>query len=409
MTSSSSSKSTEPESQAFFNGGGAVDQSPLHELADMAKEMMERGVRRIHVLAWRDLEDREAGGSEVHADAFMRRWQDAGLDIVHRTSKAVGEPSQTVRHGYRVVRRGGRLTVFPRTVVSETLRRMGPYDAVVEIWNGVPWFSPVWCRKPHVVVLHHVHDRMWDQILPGPAAWFGRKLESSIAPPLYRRTETVTLCEDSKVDLEHLGWPRERVHVAPAGVDAFFHPGGTKTENPSVVAVGRLAPVKRFEELMCQFRSVRDRLPTATLTIVGDGSDRHRLEQWIQDNDAATWIQLMGRVDQEKLRDVYRSSWLITSASMAEGWGLTLTEAAGCGTPAVVSDIGGHRSAVLHEQTGLLVEMSNLGERIADLLVDETKRNEMAKEAVRWARSLSWDQLAVDVLRPLHHRTMDRQ
>ena len=50
--------------------------------------MIDAGVRRIHVLAWRDLDDVDAGGSEVHADELMSRWATAGLDIVHRTSAA---------------------------------------------------------------------------------------------------------------------------------------------------------------------------------------------------------------------------------------------------------------------------------------------------------------------------------
>ena len=36
--------------------------------------MVTVGVRRVHVLAWRDLDDPDAGGSEVHADEFMRRF-----------------------------------------------------------------------------------------------------------------------------------------------------------------------------------------------------------------------------------------------------------------------------------------------------------------------------------------------
>lgn len=377
-------------------------------LSEMVTQMRDHGVRRVHVLAWRDLEDREAGGSEVHADAFMRRWQEAGLEILHRTSRAVGIPAETVRNGYRVVRRGGRLGVFPRVILAETLHRMGPYDALVEIWNGVPWLSPIWCRKPRLVVLHHVHDRMWEQILPAPAAWIGRHLEASIAPRFYRRTETVTLCEDSKVDLQRLGWPSERIHVAHAGVDPFFSPAGDKTAHPSVVAVGRLAPVKRFVELLEQFESVHDRLPDATLTIVGDGPERARIEQWIDTHRAQSWVRLAGRVDRETLRSLYRSSWLITSASLAEGWGLTLTEAAGCGTPAVVTDIGGHRSSVSDGRTGSLVDVSNLGGRIGDLLLDEHTRGTMGEHAIAWARSLSWDELAASVLRPLHRSIVDR-
>ena len=90
--------------------------------------------------------------------------------MLHRTSAAVGLPATDTRNGYAVVRRGSRYSVFPRTIASELTRRMGRFDALVEIWNGVPWFSPVWCRRPHITVLHHIHGPMWDQILPGPLA-----------------------------------------------------------------------------------------------------------------------------------------------------------------------------------------------------------------------------------------------
>lgn len=377
-------------------------------ITDMARSMIDAGVKTVHVLAWRDLLDPEAGGSEIHADAFMTRWQEAGLDIVHRTSHASALPEESRRNGYRVVRKGGRFTVFGRVVASELSRSMGPYDAVVEIWNGVPWMSPVWCRRPHLLVLHHVHGPMWDQILPGPLAWIGKKLESSWAPPLYRRTPTVTLCEDSKADLESLGWPSHNITVAHAGVDSYFHPGGDKTSHPSVLAVGRLAPVKRFEDLLNQFERTRGLVPGAELTIVGEGPQRGILENWIQDHEAHEWVHLLGRVSRDDLRDLYRRSWLITSASLAEGWGLTLTEAAGCGTPAVATDIGGHRSSVIHDVTGQLVPLEELGSSCAALLGNDRLRAELGRQALERARTLSWDRLAADVLWPLYRQVMGR-
>ncbi|MFM7125280.1 MAG: glycosyltransferase family 4 protein, partial [Actinomycetota bacterium] len=134
------------------------------------------------------------------------------------------------------------------------------------------------------------------------------------------------------------------------------------------------------------------------------GPERSRLERRIADLDAHHWIRLVGRVPFEDLLALYRSSWLITSASLTEGWGLTLTEAAGCGTPAVASDVPGHRSSVLADRTGTLVPVNELGSALADLLIDHERRTMMSDLAVQWARSLSWDRLAEQVLHPLHRR-----
>lgn len=367
----------------------------------MVADMVAHGVRRVHVLAWRDLDDSEAGGSENHADEFMRRWQEAGLSVLHRTSHAVGRPRVDERHGYDVVRRGGRMSVFPRVAVSETLGRMGPYDALVEIWNGVPWLSPVWCRKPRILILHHIHGPMWDQMFPGPIAALGRTIETRLAPPLYRRTPTVTTSTDTHEELLHLGWKPELVTTGPVGVDDFFSPGGSKTAHPSVLAVGRQAPVKRFVDLLEQARVARDRVPNLTLTLVGDGPERGAIEAWIRGHDA-TWVTLAGRVDREELRDHYRRSWIVASASLAEGWGLALTEAAGCGTPAVATDISGHRCSVLHDRTGILAPLESLGDAIADVLTNDELRARLTVGAESRARTLTWDALAVGVLEPLH-------
>ena len=48
--------------------------------------------------------------------------------------------------------------------------------------TACPWFSPVWCRRPRITFLHHVHGPMWGQILPGPLAAFGRVLEAAHRP-----------------------------------------------------------------------------------------------------------------------------------------------------------------------------------------------------------------------------------
>jgi glycosyltransferase involved in cell wall biosynthesis len=381
----------------------------VSDVDELATELRAHGVRRIHVLAWRDLDDPEAGGSEVHADHVMRRWASAGLQIVHRTSAAAAQPAETTRRGYRVVRRGSRYGVFPRTAAAEVLRRMGPRDALVEIWNGVPWMSPVWCRGPRVTWLHHVHGPMWNQVLPPPLAQAGRLVEARLAPPFYRRTHVVTLAESSREELTELGFPDTRVHVVPPGVEPVFRPGGERAAHPLVVATGRLAPVKRFGDLIDALARARADVADLRLVIVGEGPSRPELEARLDASGARGWVRLAGRVPLDELIDLYRQAWLTVSASLAEGWGMVLTEAAACGTPAVATDIVGHRGAVIDGATGVLVPTpADLAPAVAKLLQDPAERDRLAAGALVHARTLTWERTATGTLAVLLQATRER-
>jgi glycosyltransferase involved in cell wall biosynthesis len=90
---------------------------------------------------------------------------------------------------------------------------------------------------------------------------------------------------------------------------------------------------------------------------------------------------------------------LVASASLAEGWGLSLTEGAACGTPAVATDIRGHRCSVVDGRTGLLVTPDDLGPAIAALIGDPDRRERLAAAALARARTLTWDQSSLGVLR----------
>lgn len=357
----------------------------------------ESGLRRVHILAWRDLADVEAGGSEIHASDVASRWADAGVEVTMRTSFAQGSPPETVRDGYKVVRRAGRYLVFPRAVAAEITGRHGPRDALVEIWNGVPFFSPVWARGPRVTWLHHVHEDMWPMVLPPGLARAGQLLERRIAPPFYRRTPVITLSESSRDHLlDRLRLPADNVHVVPPGIDSRFRPADRRATEPTVLAVGRLMPSKAFDELIDAMVAVRREVP-ARLLIVGEGYERDALERQIAALGAEEWCELVGRVDDDELVSHYQQAWVVASASRSEGWGMTLTEAAACATPAVATRIPGHRDAVRDGIGGLLVE--SFDEMVAALtrvLRDDDFRAHLGDGARRTAQELTWDRTAYE-------------
>lgn len=362
------------------------------------------GLRRIHVVSWRDLDDVEAGGSEVHAATVAKLWAEAGIEVLLRTSYAQGHPPVVRRDGYEVVRKGGRYMVFPRAAVNEVLHRYGDRDGLVEIWNGMPFFSPLWGTGPKVVFLHHVHAEMWGMVLPPRLAAIGDTVERRVAPLLYRRSRIVTLSASSKRELvDDLGYRPERVNVVPPGVDPSFTPGdGAKADHPLVVAAGRLVPVKRYDVLIDALVELKARHPRLEAVIVGEGYERIALTARIDAHEAGSWLRLAGRIPHPDLVDLYRRAWVLTSASAREGWGMTITEAGACATPAVVTNINGHADAVLDGRTGLLVDGgADLVTGLDRVISDDALRARLGAGALTHAAALTWGATAAGTLQVL--------
>ena len=367
------------------------------------------GIRRIHMLAWRDLDDVEAGGSEVHAAEVARLWAEAGIEVVMRTSYAQGHPPKAKRDGYQVIRKAGRYLVFPRAAASEAAHRYGKRDALVEIWNGMPFFSPLWATGPRVVFLHHVHADMWKMVLPPNLARMGDTLERQVAPRIYRGSRMITLSPSSKEEMLEIGFKDELVEIVPPGVDAHFRPGGTRSATPLIVGVGRLVPVKRFDRLIRAVVDARRSAPELELKIVGTGPDRTDLEALIEELDAGSFVHLAGRVSDEELVATYQSAWAVASASVREGWGMTLTEAAACGTPSVATRIPGHVDALAEGTSGLLADdQADLARQIARIATDSPLRQRLTSGALEHAGHFTWDATATKIMEILVDEALGR-
>jgi glycosyltransferase involved in cell wall biosynthesis len=218
----------------------------------------------------------------------------------------------------------------------------------------------------------------------------------------------VTPSSSTRDELLAIGFEPERVTAVDNGVEPFFTPGERRYDAPTIVATARLAPVKRFGLLVEAAAAARATIPDLQVRIIGEGPDRAVLEDWIRRHDAASWVTLVGHVPHDRLASEYRRAWLVASASIAEGWGLALTEAAACGTPAVATDIPGHRSSVIDGVTGLLAPPDRLAARFVEVLGDPALRERLGVAALARARTLTWDASALGITR-VFHRVVTQQ
>ena len=369
------------------------------------------GLRNIHVVAWRDFDDPEAGGSELHAHRILSAWSRAGIDVAMTTSSVEGAHPFMARDGYQITRRVGRYSIFPRTMISGLLGHLGKADGLVEIWNGMPFLSPIWARCPRVVFLHHVHGEMWKMVLPKGLAGLGYQFEHRVAPPAYRRSRIITLSSSSRDEIvEQLRLPADNISICPPGVEPGFSPGTERSPTPLVVAVGRLVPVKRFDLMIDAAVAVKASHPDLELVIAGEGYERPALEDQIRRAGAEGWIRLPGFVSKDELVELYRTSWLVASSSLREGWGMTVTEAGACGTPAVASRISGHLDAVRDGETGILFDDTDgMVKALDSMLSDPGLRTRMGAAALTYASGFSWEATARQTLAELAAERMRRR
>jgi glycosyltransferase involved in cell wall biosynthesis len=107
--------------------------------------------------------------------------------------------------------------------------------------------------------------------------------------------------------------------------------------------------------------------------------------------------------------DLYRRAWVLASASAREGWGMTVTEAAACGTPAVATRIAGHSDAVAEGISGLLTDGNDeLVAALDRVLGDAALRGRLSEGARHHAEQFTWAATARGTLEVLAAESLRR-
>jgi glycosyltransferase involved in cell wall biosynthesis len=349
----------------------------------------------VLILNWRDTTHPEGGGSEVYVERVAAGLAAQGRPVTLFCAAHPDAPATERVGGIWVVRRGGRLTVYLHAWWAHLTGRLGSHDVVVDVQNGLPFLSALWCRRPLVVLVHHLHREQWPVVMPPLQARIGWWIESRLAPRLYRHARYVAVSEVTRQELVALGVRPGAITVVHNGMAAPSPAGAVpRTPFPSVCVLGRLVPHKRVELALEAAARIRQHLPELKMRVVGQGYWEPRLREAVDRLGLKDAVELLGWVDEDTKHRVLSSSWALAMPSIKEGWGLAVLEAAANGTPTVAfRTAGGLRESVLHGTTGLLADdQEEFTRHLAWVLLNRHLRERLGEAARAHAARFTWPQ-----------------
>ncbi|HVB92606.1 MAG TPA: glycosyltransferase family 4 protein [Acidimicrobiales bacterium] len=340
---------------------------------------------RILAVSWRDLAHPLAGGSEVLVDRLLRELQARGHEVALVCGGPVGA------RPYPVHRAGGTFTQYLRApLICAT--RLRHFDLVVDVENGVPFFSPLWRRRPSVCLVHHIHSDQWRTRFPPLVAAVASAVERFLIPLVYRNRLFVAVSQSTADALEGIGVEQRRIRVVENGIDVPSGPIGTESSEPLFVALSRLVPHKRVALLLEAWRSVQP-VVGGRFAIIGDGPELTDLRGLAEGLPGAEMLGHIGNAERDRL---LAEAWLLVHGSHHEGWGVVILEAAAAGTPTLAVDAPGVRDAVLDGVSGVLVHAregeltSALSAAWIALAGDAGRRKRMGARARQRAGEFEW-------------------
>ncbi len=362
----------------------------------------------ILVLTDRDWTHPQGGGTGTNLYGQVARWLAWG----HRVTVVAGDyPGAVEREepapNLTVHRMGTRLTVFPRAALASLRRGLArEADVVLEVVNGITFLTPLWLRRPRVALVHHVHRDHYVAEMGRPGALAALLAESLPLRLLYRDTTFLTISESGRHDLLDLGLPADRIHVAYLGVEPPPFPPAERSETPRLLYLGRLKQYKRIELLL----DVLEAVPEAVLDIAGEGDHREALEAEIAARGLGDRVVMHGHVSEELKAELLSRSWVNLTASSAEGWCLTVMEAAMYGTPSAALAVGGLPESIEDGRTGLLADDGpGLVEAVRSIVTDSELRERLGETAHDRATGFTWERTARENLAVLEHEAVSER
>ncbi len=356
----------------------------------------------ILIFNWRDPKNPKAGGAEYVTFAHAKAWVKNGHQVTWFTSHFSTAKTKEVIDGVSIIRKGSPYTVHLLAPFFYFFSGK-KFDIVIDEIHGIPFFTPLYVRKPKIAFIHEVAEEIWDYMYPFPINVIGRYIEK-VYFNFYKHVRFWTDAPSTINDLVRFGIKRKNCIAIPCPINnATVNKPVKKEVNPTYIFVSRLVKMKGIENVLKAFQLIQVKDKQAKLWIVGDGEKKYSnsLKKMAKKFGIEKNVIFHGFVSTKRKLELLKKAHLLLHASVKEGWGLVVLEAASQATPAVVYNVSGLCDVVQNGKTGIVIS-NNTPEEMAKesikLLRDTNRYQKLQKNGLSFVKNLKWSEVTQDSL-----------
>jgi glycosyltransferase involved in cell wall biosynthesis len=357
---------------------------------------------KVLVLNYRDKTHPLAGGAEVHLHRIFGKLTELGHAVTLFATSYEGAKQNETIDGIKIVRCGSdaffQFNVFFK--VPKLIKTFKP-DIIVEDLNKLPLFSPCITKIPKLIQIHHLWKFSIFKEAFFPIAfvvWLGEK----IIPLVYKKCHFAAVSPSAKKELCELGIAKEKISVIYNGTESeYLEAEKVRDKSLYFLWLGRFRKYKGVWVAFEAFRIFSKKHPDVKLFFAGSGPEEAKMRVKAKEWGLEDKVEFLGMVEAKRKMELMGKALGLLQTSYKEGWGLTVIEAAACGTASIASNVSGLCDSVKDGKTGLLFKAGNAedcAKKMEMLCGNEVLRNNLEREARSYAQSFDWGNSARETL-----------
>src|SRR3989344_7711139 len=158
---------------------------------------------KILIFNWKDIKHPYAGGAEVNIHEQAKRWVKDRHEVIQFSPKFKNSKDKELVDGVNIIRAGGRFSTYLIAPFYYLFKLRKETDVIIDIENGIPFFTPLFSRRPKVCIMHHVHQNVFFKELPFFIAWIPYLMERYMRL-FYKNVKFIAVSETTKNEMKEI-------------------------------------------------------------------------------------------------------------------------------------------------------------------------------------------------------------